>query len=1044
MREQALRQRAAEVLRELHALAGRPSNAEIARQSQLAGQEISDQTVANLLSGTTAARTRSVLAFIAACLHLAGNGDVLSAEQDTISYWKGRFDDAAGRATDPEAGLVRVGVPPRQADAFITRPALDVLYRAVDTGKSVVLTSPANLARTRVLSGLGGVGKTQLAAQYAREVWRDPTLDLAVWVSARTTDSVISSYARGAERLLGADPTDPEQAARQLMEWLATTAHPWLIVLDDVQTPADIGQWWPEPTESGQVIVTTRYRGEAVSRPDQQLIEVDTYTDSEALLFLRGKLANHPRLFAGSDEPDNQLMGLAADLGQLPLALAHATAFMINSNETVQGYRRRFAQQRTRLTDLFPRRREIPDGYQDTVDVTWAISLELAEELAPSGVSWPVMLVVSLLDPTGIPAAMFTTEALSNYVHGLLGRPVGTQDIHDAVWVLHRLNLLTVDPEAPQTAVRVHSLVQRATRESYASEVVADSAYAAADSLLELWPDVERDRILTQALRANSNALRANAQDSLWDPDGHDLLFRVGHSLGESGFVTDAINYCKEMAVSANRYLGPDHLATLAARSELARWYSEAGDSIQATADFEKLLADYVRLVGPDNRNTLNARNSLAICRGEAGDSDGAVRDFENLLADYMRLLGADDPRTLGARANLARWRGETGDLAGAITATEELVADYVRLLGPSHPDTLRARHNLASWRVDAADPAQAAPELEKVVSDVLSVFGPDHPHTLDARQNFAAWRAQNGDPAGAATEAEQLLADALRLLGPDHPRILTIRKKLARWRGEAGDPAGAAMATENLLIDQLRLLAPDDDAITVTRNDLIRLYGEAGDATAAANAAQDLLGGMLRKAGPDHPDTLSARGELARWRAEVGDPGAINDFEQLIADKLRVLGRDHPDILITRHNLARCRGVTGDPAGAAAAFEELLSEQLRLLGSDHPDILATRYDLARWRGAASDPTGAAAATEELLADQVRVFGSDSPVVLGTRSNLASWRGEAGDPLGAIADLERLLPEMLRILRRDDPKIAITFQNLNYWRQRAIDTSTDD
>ena len=104
----------------------------------------------------------------------------------------------------------------------------------------------------QVLAGMGGTGKTQLAAAHARRAWRDGA-GLVVWVSASSRDAVVATYA-GAAHALGlpeASPEDPERSAEAFLGWSETvTDRWWLVVLDDVQQPGDLAGLWPPAAES--------------------------------------------------------------------------------------------------------------------------------------------------------------------------------------------------------------------------------------------------------------------------------------------------------------------------------------------------------------------------------------------------------------------------------------------------------------------------------------------------------------------------------------------------------------------------------------------------------------------------------------------------------------------------------------------------------------------------------------------------------------------------------------------------------------------------
>jgi len=886
---------------------------------------------------------------------------------------------AVGQAS--VSGPVMVGVVPPLGDCRQDRPADDDLTAALGASETVVVG--------QVLAGLGGVGKTQLAAGLAHRWWTERRVDLLVWVTATSRTSIITAYADAAVRVTGVKNTDDDRGAARFLAWLSEPhGWRWLIVLDDVADPADLTLLWPPSVADGRTVATSRCR-DAALLGGRHLIDVDVFTPEQATAYLREKLAVLPQ---GLDEADE----LAADLGYLPLALAQAATFIADNGArmTCATYRRRLADQRRKLHDLAPSR--LPDNHRDTVAATWEVSIDRAETLAPVGVARPVLELAALLDPNGIPAELFTSTAVTSYYTARLGRLIDAEDATDALHVLRRFSLLTIDEDT--NIIRVHGLLQRAVREATHPDQQRRLARAAADALIEQWPDIERDSGHAQVLRANTIALDSNAGSHLWTSanGGHPVLSRVGRSLGGTGLVTAAATYFDHLHSTAVDRLGSDHRDTFNVRADLVRWRGQAGDLAEAVTTCEQLLADRVRVLGPDHADTLSTRNLLAYWRGEAGDPAGAAEALAHLVDHSQRVLGPDHFGTLDARHYHAVWRGRAGDPAGAAAALAHLREDIERVLGPDHPETLAVRHDLALSQGSAGDPTGAADAYTQLRDDRERVLGPDHPDTLTTRHDLALWRGQAGDRAGAFADLEQLLADRVRVLGPDHPRTFTTRYLLAAWRGEAGDRAGAVADLEELHHDRVRVL------------------------------------------GPDHPDTLTTRYFLARWRGKAGDAArAAADLEELLHDRVRVFGPDHPYTLDTRHELASWRGKAGDWAGAVTTLEQFLDDWSRVLGPDHPHTLDTRHDLALWRGEAGNRAGAVADLEQLLKDRVRVFGSNHPYTLINRRDLAICRGRAGDRAGAVAALEQLLHDWSGIYGPDHRGTRTIRQNLAYWRQQT-------
>ncbi|MFC3515661.1 tetratricopeptide repeat protein, partial [Amycolatopsis halotolerans] len=558
----------------------------------------------------------------------------------------------------------RAGVPPQQATAFQHRPrTTQLLEQVLGRGDAAVLAG-SSWVRTGVVSGLGGVGKTQVALDYAERVWRGGEVGLWAWITAGSREAIVSSYARLASDLTGIEDPDPEHGARRLLAWLAATAERWLVVLDDVQNPADLRGLWPPATPTGRVVVTTRRRDAALRGNGRHLIGVDTFTPAEAEAYLHAALADQPALRDGA-------VKLAAELGHLPLALAQAGAYMLDRDLSCTDYLARWTDRRRNLESLFPEFDELPDEHRATVAATWSLSVEQANQLEPAGIAATLLEVASMLDPNGIPSDVFTAPPITDLLVQSTGRKLGAEQARDGLRCLHRLNLITVTPGTGQRTVRVHALVQRTTRDALPAERFVTVARAAADTLQRIWPEIERDAALGQVLRANTDALADAAGEHLWERYGHEVLFLAGNSLRGAGLVAEAKDYFRRLHITATQHLHPDHPDTLTTLGNLAALRGEAGDPAGAVAAFEELLADRLRVLGPDHPDTLGTRNNLARWRGESGDPAGAASAFEKLLADTSRVLGRDHPITLTARNNLAALRGEAGDPAGAVAAFE-------------------------------------------------------------------------------------------------------------------------------------------------------------------------------------------------------------------------------------------------------------------------------------------------------------------------------------------------------------------------------------
>ncbi|WP_338683685.1 tetratricopeptide repeat protein [Streptomyces acidiscabies] len=660
---------------------------------------------------------------------------------------------------------VVVGIVPVLASAFQPRAGL---RRAVDDarghGRAVVLASdsPATVPdpdlRTpvQVMTGGGGVGKSQLAAAYAREAVRDGT-DLVLWTPAGETQQILTAYAQAAlrVRLPGCTGEDLSADAQAFMNWLAATERRWLVVLDDITDLDAVDAWWPDSQRgTGWVLATTRLKDPRLTGGSRTRVDVDVYTPDEAADYLTTRLTNDrkPHLL------DDQATALADALGHLPLALSHAAAYMLRENTTCTDYLHRFTDRATRLDKLFPRWADT-ERYGRQITTTLLLALDATDKDPHGPLARAVLAITAHLDPTGHPAALWNTPTLTTHLttHQHPGTPrrprlrrntsppptVTATDTHAALNLLDRYALLTYDTATGQDrAVRVHALTARAVRESVPEDQQTVLARTAADALVELWPEVDQPHAgLAAVLRANTDALAEHAGDRLWDPDGHPVLFQAGNSLLRAGLAASSIVYWQDMTATSRRLLSDGHPDTLAARVSLAASYRQAGRTAEAIGLLEQVVTDGVRVLGGGHPGTLAARANLAVSYGQAGRTAEAIGLLEQVVTDGVRVLGGGHPGTLTARANLAVSYGQAGRMAEAIVIEEQAAADRVRVLGDVHPDTLTARSNLAVSYWQAGRTAEAIGLLEQVVADRVRVLGDEHPSTLTARSALLRWR---------------------------------------------------------------------------------------------------------------------------------------------------------------------------------------------------------------------------------------------------------------------------------------------------------------
>jgi tetratricopeptide (TPR) repeat protein len=748
-------------------------------------------------------------------------------------------------------------------------------------GREALLRSLRDDRGLVVLAGLGGVGKSTVAAELARlvraerDVW---------WVSAADVSSLVGGMVTVSRRL-GGSQTDLEALATQagdgldrLWALLEQSPRPWLLVVDNADQPGLLaapgastpdGTGWIRSSDRGLVLVTTRQVEPATWGREARVHRLEPLPDEEGARMLLD-LAPH-----GGDQAEAE--ALARRLGGLPLALHLAGSYLgsgITRWSSFASYRQALDDEPAGARLLSPD----PDTAQAgdpraTVMRTWELSLD---DLAAHGLpharavlrllscfapAFPIPL--DLLDPGRMTALLATAPPED------APRP-GHSDmrLERALRALARLGL--AGTLAGRRAVSVHP-------------VIADTNRA---HLLAPAPGDPRPELV----RATAAGLLIAAVERL-DPERpadwprfRELTPHVHALLDETAAHLPA-GRLVELLEATGLVVGAYH------------W----SGTMTAAADLTEVALAHASRLGEDHPAVLALRHHLAYQTARRRRWTAAEAAFEDVLEARRRVLGEDDPATLETRHELVRTAADQGRWAEAEAGFRDVLAARARVLGDDHPSTLATRHSIAWTVANQRRWTEAEGAFRGVLDSARRVLGEDHPETLTAGQNIAMTLAAQERWEEAEAAYLEVLDARRRVLGEDHPSTLATRHSMATATARRGRWAEAELAF------------------------------------------QDVLEARRRVLGHDHPHTLATISSIAWTAAHQGRwAEAEATYRDVLAAQGRVLGEDHQFTLGTRQSLAWTLAGQGQSAEAEAAYREVLEARRRLLGDDHPATLAT------------------------------------------------------------------------------------------------------
>ncbi|KAE8132049.1 hypothetical protein BDV38DRAFT_225645 [Aspergillus pseudotamarii] len=686
-------------------------------------------------------------------------------------------------------------VPFRRNPLFVSRSA--DIARVDD-----ILRDDSVSSRVAIV-GLGGVGKTQIALEYAHIV-RERHPDCAIfWIPVTNAESMVEAYLQIAKELQIPNVGNETKSIQNIVQHRLSqeSSGKWLLVLDN----ADDISFWAEKTKDtagsilpkskhGSIIFTTRSHKTAVELVGRNIVTVKAMNSALAKNLLGNTLID--RSLVADERATAELL---RKLTYLPLAIVQAAAFINKNQMTLSDYISLHDSTEESTIDALSQNFEDEGRYEDgknSIAATWLISFEQIQ--ASDTLAAEYLSLMACVDSKNIPQLFLSLSQSA------------TRSA-DALGTLRAFSFIT-NHENSQL-LDIHRLVHLATRNWLRMQGTLTEWTNKALSHMNMlfpYPDEENRLLWRPFLPHTRYILESWEWDNSTSAAIH-LLRVFGHCVLRDGRYAEAERAFSTTADSYRTMLGIEHPMTLESEGILAQIYVKQGQWSKAENLTIHILPTLKRVLGNEHILTMRAMVTLVSIYCVQQRWAQAERLELQVLKAHESVLGAEHQETLMCKRFLAKIYCETGKWNQSKKLNSQIMKGHRKAFGMEHPFTLCSTRNLVSDYMSLGLLRKAEALQTQATETSKSVLGAEHPDTLNAIGLLASIYSVTGRLEEAEKLESQVLKSCQEVLGAEHPLTIWSMSPLAYTWWRMGRYAEATELLESCLQLETKIFGPDN-----------------------------------------------------------------------------------------------------------------------------------------------------------------------------------------------------------------------------------------
>ena len=647
----------------------------------------------------------------------------------------------------------------------------EVLHRlaaSLRTGETVGISQP------QAVHGLGGVGKTQIALEYAYRYYQH--YDAVLWTRADTQEALISGFVVFASLLELPEQEEHDQLkiVQAVKGWLTSHTR-WLLLLDNADDLTLVRDFLP-PGGRGHTLLTTRASSMGKLAHALEVDALDSKPGALLLLRRTERLAPDASLEQATESERAIAISISQELGGLPLALDQAGAYIEETQCSLADYLQFY---RTQRAELLKARGGLVLDHPEPVATTWSLSFAQVEKRSAAAAD--LLRVCAFLHPDAIPEEIITegAPALGPNLQAVEESPLV---FNQAIGVLLSYSLLKRKPG--EHLLSLHRLVQAVLKDGMdelTSHQWAERVVQAVNQTLPADVDYGPYSRYERCLPHAQECAQLIEQEHLTSFAARWLPYQTGIYLREQARYAEAEAFFQQSLQIMEQVFGPDHPDVANSLIGLAVLYSEQGKYAEAEPLYQRALRIQEQTLGPDHPDVAYPLLNLASLYKEQGKYAEAEPLYQRCLHIREQALGSDYPDVAYPLYGLANLYSEQGKNIEAESMYQRALVILEQAFGQDHPQVASPLNNLANLYSEQGKYTEAEPLYQRALRIWELNLGLDHPNVAYPLNGLAVLYSDQGKYA----EAEPLYQRALRIweqkLGFDHPLTQEVVQNYAR-----------------------------------------------------------------------------------------------------------------------------------------------------------------------------------------------------------------------------------------------------------------------